>query len=228
MASYDAHVHLDFMSNAKEVAHEAAERGLDLFANTVTPEGFVYVRQLVGELANVRVGLGLHPWWIDRADVQDFLELLSQTSWVGEVGLDFSPKRAHHYRQLDTFEQIATACAHAGSKTLSIHSVRAVTPTLDVLEETGCLSTCTCILHWFSGSTDELWRAIRLGCWFSINERQARTRRAKEQLKLIPEDKILFETDLPADEGVPCSVEEIMASLVRAEDLTEGIRHTRA
>lgn len=227
MANYDAHVHLDFMSNAVEVARDAAARGLALFANTVTPEGFVLTRQLVGKHANVRVGLGLHPWWINRANVQDFLELLPQTSWIGEVGLDFSPKRAHHARQLDAFTRIAASCAHAGNKTLSIHSVRATTPALDVLEKTGCLSTCTCILHWFSGSTDELWRAIRLGCWFSINERQTRTRRAKEQLKLIPADKILFETDLPAGEGVPCSVDEIIASLARAEALTEDIRNTR-
>lgn len=224
MEAYDAHVHLDFMSNAREVAIDAAARGLRLFANTVTPDGFERTRSTVGDLPNVDVGLGQHPWWIDRWDARAFDALLPHTPWVGEVGLDFSPRRAHHDAQADAFRHIATRCAVQGNKTLSIHTVRAASAVLDILEQTGCAERCVCIFHWFSGSTEELWRAIRLGCWFSVNERQASTRRATEQLKLIPADRLLFETDLPAGEGVPCSVDEIVDSLERARTLTQRIR----
>jgi TatD DNase family protein len=221
---YDAHVHMDFMSNAREVALDADKLGMRLFANTVTPSGFIRARKLLGDLQNVQVGLGLHPWWVREADVGDFVRLSGETSWIGEVGLDFSPKRAHHEDQLAAFIRIARTCAEQGDKTLSIHSVRAASTVLDVLEETGCCASCRCIFHWFSGSTEDLWRAIRLGCWFSVNEMQASTRRAKEQLKLIPQDKLLFETDLPPQQGEPFSAEQIKASLERAHALVASIR----
>lgn len=224
MSLFDAHVHLDFMENAREVALEAAACDMRLFANTVTPEGFVRTRALVGDLPNVEVGLGQHPWWVDEANLEEFDELLPATDWVGEVGLDFSPKRTHHERQVEVFRHITHQCAKSGGKTLSIHSVRAAGTALDVLEQTGCLATCRCIFHWFSGSTEDLWRAIRAGCWFSVNEMQASTRRAKEQLKLIPKNRLLLETDLPPEQGIPFTARQIEASLLRARELVRTIR----
>lgn len=221
---YDAHVHLDFMSNAREVATDAASHGIRLFANSVTPEGFLRTRELVGDLPNVQVGLGIHPWWVAQANLDLFDQLEPQTPWIGEVGLDFSPKRAHHGLQREVFCHIVRRCAWAGGKTLSIHSVRAAEAVLDVLENTGCAQTCTCVFHWFSGLTEDLWRAIHMGCWFSINEMQASTRRAKEQLKLIPQDRLLFETDLPPAEHVCFSAGEIEASLLRVQRLVSAIR----
>ena len=138
--------------------------------------------------------------------------------------MDFSPKRAHHDLQREVFERIAGSCADLGNKTLSIHSVRSASSVLDILERTGCLDTCTCIFHWFSGSTDDLWRAIHDGCWFSVNEMQAKTRRAKEQLKLIPNERLLFETDYPPAEDMRFSAERIESSLIKAMELTAQIR----
>lgn len=224
MSLYDAHVHLDYMSNAREVALEARERGIRLFANTVTPQGYVRTSKLLSDLENVDVGLGLHPWWVRQASLDEFLLRLPSTRWVGEVGLDFSPKRAHHDLQREVFERIAGSCADLGNKTLSIHSVRSASSVLDILERTGCLDTCTCIFHWFSGSTDDLWRAIHDGCWFSVNEMQAKTRRAKEQLKLIPNERLLFETDYPPAEDMRFSAECIESSLIKAMELTAQIR----
>ncbi|MDO4539370.1 MAG: TatD family hydrolase [Coriobacteriales bacterium] len=232
----DAHVHLDFMTNARAVAEDAAARGICLFANVVTPEGYLQTLDSVGDLRNVRVGLGLHPRWIadDRlgeADVSRFEELVHEAPWVGEVGLDFLPryvKDGSRERQLGTFERIARACAREGGRVLSIHAPRSVSAVLDVLEDTGCVERCGCILHWFNGSTEELWRAIHAGLWFSVNERQARTKRAKEQLKLIPSDRMLLETDLPPAEGAAFSASEIEASLLRAQELVltvGGIRN---
>ena len=40
MRLFDAHVHLDFMPNAVEVADQAKRDGLALFATTVTPKGY--------------------------------------------------------------------------------------------------------------------------------------------------------------------------------------------
>lgn len=219
----DAHVHMDFMSNAREVALEAAGRGLCMFANTVTPEGFERTRDALGDLPNVRVGLGMHPRWVAEGrcgeeDVARFEALAPESRWIGEIGLDFSPRYVEGHareRQVTAFERACEVAAGLEGRVLSIHAVRSVSVVLDVLERSGCLGSCACILHWFSGSTEDLWRAIRAGCWFSVNERQSRTRRAKEQLKLMPRERLMLETDLPPGEGVPFAAAEIEASLLR-------------
>lgn len=224
MSVADAHLHLDFFADPEAFAREAHACGLQVFANSVTPQGFAATTTATQGMPHVRVGLGLHPWWVDKASLDDFCQLLPQTHWVGEVGIDLSPKRAYHERQVNTFAQIAERCAHDGGKVLSLHSVRAADVVLDILEKTGCTRSCTCVFHWFSGSTEALWRAIRAGCWFSVNEMQASTRRAIEQLKLIPANRLLLETDLPPAEDATTSVEDVVASLERARDHLERIR----
>ena len=70
--------------------------------------------------------------------------------------------------------------------------------TLDVLERTGCLDACLCIFHWFSGSQEELTRAIDAGCLFSVNERMLKTKRGRAYARAIPEGRLLIETDFPS------------------------------
>ena len=62
---HDAHVHLDFRANGEQVAADAAAAGTLLFANTVTPGGFIAARARFDTCENVRVGWGMHPWWVD-------------------------------------------------------------------------------------------------------------------------------------------------------------------
>ncbi|MGN0286122.1 MAG: TatD family hydrolase [Atopobiaceae bacterium] len=245
----DAHVHLGFMSNAAQVAGDAQAAGLGLFANTVTPQEYLALRaEPWTQLSNVRLGVGLHPWWVadgraSQADAQLVARLVPQTAWVGEVGLDFSPKHtdpASHDAQVLALRTVLEACAsaplppnsQAGAtqgaatrvRTISLHSVASAGTVLDLLESTGALDRCRCVFHWFSGSTPDLWRAIRSGCWFSVNPRQARTRRAKEQLKLIPTDRLLLETDFPPGEGVTGSAAQIADALAQTCELTARIR----
>lgn len=44
MRLFDAHCHLDFMSNMEEVARDAAADGLHVLATTVTPQGYLRAR----------------------------------------------------------------------------------------------------------------------------------------------------------------------------------------
>lgn len=231
----DMHVHVDFMSNADEVVSDAARDGLALFANTVRPTDYLAARETSwAQKANVRLGVGMHPWWVadgrvTKADIDRFCELAHAERYVGEVGLDFSDRHASpesHGRQAEALRLGLAACGQTGGKVISLHAVRAADAVLDLLDETGCLESCSCVFHWFSGSTPALWRAIRAGCLFSINEMQARTRRAKEQLKLIPPSQLLLETDLPPSEGIPFAASEVEGSLERAAELLAQIRGT--
>ena len=233
---YDMHCHLGFMSNALEVARDAEALGLALFANTVTPHEYKASLRELAHQPNVRIGVGLHPWWIADGrvtanDVDLAVAQVDASAYVGEVGLDYSPAHADptsYARQLCVFERIIRACAFEPyperTRVISIHAVRSASAVLDVLERTDCLSECHCIFHWFSGTSDELHRAVRAGCWFSINEMMLSTRRGREYARQIPEDKLLTETDLPPKEGEPFPVEEIVASLERTLSQLEAIR----
>ena len=95
----DMHVHLGFIANAPQVVVDAAADGLALFANTVTPEEYVTAREEAWSRAtNVRMGVGMHPWWVadgrvSASDVQLFCELAADAHYIGEIGLDFSAEQ---------------------------------------------------------------------------------------------------------------------------------------
>ena len=191
MRLFDMHCHLGFADNARELAAALAERGGGALSATVEPAEYVRMCEaLAGEPA-VRVGLGLHPWWLDEGrcgeeDAARCVELVREARFIAEVGLDFGKRReASRDIQLDAFRRVCAVAGTAGGKVLSLHAVGAAAEALDVLEETGCLAlggkgSCACILHWYSGPSDQLQRAVRLGCFFSINPRMPQTKRGRE------------------------------------------------
>ena len=129
-------------------------------------------------------------------------------------------------------ERIAHSCAETSDpsrrKVVSFHTVRAAGLTLDLLERTGCLASCTCIFHWFSGTSDELHRALRGGCLVSVNEMMLRTRRGREYARQLPAERLLLETDLPPGEDVDFSAQEIRAQLERTIEQIARIRSVSA
>ena len=233
---WDMHVHLDFMRHPEAVAQEAERLGLGMFACTVTPEGFQRVLPALSDASNVRLGVGLHPWWVadgrcDAKDVELICALARDTRFVGEVGIDLSPRHApeeSRETQSLALERIARACSETSDpscrKVISFHTVRSAGLALDILERTGCLASCTCIFHWFSGTSDELHRALRGGCLVSVNEMMLRTRRGREYARQLPAERLLLETDLPPGEDVDFSAQEIRAQLERTVECIARIR----
>ncbi len=200
---HDMHCHLDFARQARDVANDAAEKGALIFANTVTPLGFIEARKQLDECGNAKLGLGLHPWYIEHVgNLHQQLDLfdseIANSSFVGEIGLDFSKKKIDSAeKQLEAFTHIASTCGQVGGKLLSIHAIKSADKVLDILEDTGAIKTCDCIFHWFSGSNEQLWRAIKAGCYFSVGTFMAHSRRGREYIKLIPIENLLLETDYP-------------------------------
>ncbi len=230
----DAHVHLNWFAEPGAVAAQAASNGVGLFCCTVTPREYEEALRVVGSETNVRVGVGLHPWWVasgqeTRAMLDAAAKAARVSDWVGEIGLDFGPKHIDTAAsQLECFRTLCEACADGrgpgGTKTLSIHSVRSASAVLDVLEETGAASSCRCVLHWFSGTSEELARARKMGCWFSVGEMSLKTRRGREYARQIPADRLLLETDLPERNGHDGDAAEITGSLERAARVIRELR----
>lgn len=229
----DMHCHLDFADDAAELARQAAASGVAAFSNTVTPGSFLAARAELAGQANVRVGLGLHPWWVgaeasgaEQADL--FCSLAAEERFIGEVGLDFSAARvATRQAQLAAFDRVLQACAkNKGlSRVISIHAVRSASAALDAIERQRVLqSGSACVFHWFSGSGDELGRAARLGCFFSVGTRMLATKRGRAYARSVPESRLLLETDLPAAQGSRLEAGSWLGDL---EGALEGVAQAR-
>ncbi|MDM8299879.1 TatD family hydrolase [Collinsella tanakaei] len=226
MKLYDMHCHLELMSNAAEVSRDAAQLGIGLLDATVTPAAFAQARKIHADAPAVRVAAGLHPWWLDdgrcdRTDIEMLVAQITSCPYVGEVGLDFSQRHAASADlQTEAFDAIVQACAShpLPGRLLTIHAVRATGTVLDVLERHGLDRSAACIIHWFSGTSDELTRARRVGCLFSINGRMLATKRGREYARVIPEDSLLLETDAPPGDG-PYS------ALAIKDELEETLSH---
>lgn len=221
MRLVDMHCHLDLMTNGVEIARVAQEAGIGFFCTTVTPADAVAARACFATCPNVRVGTGLHPWWIadgtcGEQDAREAAARAAHTAYLGEVGLDAGKRGAASIEaQTRAFGRIMEAAsAHPlPGRIASIHAIRSASRVLDILERTGAARTVTCVFHWFSGSTDELWRAVRTGCLFSINEHMLATKRGREYARILPADRLLLETDAPPELHAPYSLEGIERSL---------------
>lgn len=224
IAHADLHIHLDQFDDPVAAAADAEQADTALLCATTTPQGYLVARALLAQSPNVRVAAGLHPWWLDgrcsNDDIAMLEDLVEHERFIGEVGLDFMEKHAAKETwelQEVAFRRVCSVAGECGGKVLTIHSVRAAATVLDILEETGCLQNCTCILHWFSDSADLMWRAIRDGCWFSLGERSLATGKGREYIKLIPRDRLLLETDMPWPGDAERGFTAIAESLARAE-----------
>jgi TatD DNase family protein len=88
-----------------------------------------------------------------------------------------------------------SSCESEGGKIMTIHSRRAATAVLDHLErhtEAG-----VAILHWFSGTKQELRRAIDAGCWFSVGPGMVASPAGLRLIREMPKERVLTESDGP-------------------------------
>lgn len=192
----DFHCHVDLYPNPHEIARECRERNLRVLSVTTTPSAWEGTSALGGGM--IVTALGLHPQLAHerKGELPLFDRILPDSAYVGEVGLDGAPEFTSHWKdQLAVFRHVLNACNEAGGRIMSIHSRRASTPVLDLLELYP--GSGTPILHWFTGTVRELDRAISLGCWFSVGPAMLRSKRGKDLVMRMPRERVLTESDGP-------------------------------
>lgn len=237
---FDAHCHLDMMGRPETVASEAAAMGLGCFDCGVDPRDFAAAKKRASCSSNIIAGVGLHPWWIadgrcGAAEVDLLCELATRERFISEVGLDFSSRFAGTEEiQTQAFERLCqTLSQHSiPRRVLSIHAVRSAKAVLDILESNGVFNDSpnspTVIFHWFSGTSDELARARNAGCYFSINERMLATKRGREYARQIPLNRLLLETDAPAEPDAEASARQLIDSLIRTSEIIAALKDCAA
>jgi TatD DNase family protein len=99
----DTHCHLDLYRRPTDVADQANRAGVLTVAVTNLPSAFDRAQPHVRQFKNLRLALGLHPILAKQhsAERARFEELTESTSYIGEVGLDFSPEGPARVQWLD-------------------------------------------------------------------------------------------------------------------------------
>ncbi len=196
----DFHCHLDLYPDHAVAVRNADAAGVFTLAVTTTPRAWPRNHELAQCTKHVRAALGLHPQLV--AERENEIELwdryLSETRYVGEVGLDAGPR---FFKSLDAqkrvFQHVLQRCAEAGGKIITTHSIRSAKAVLDLVEAHLPPERGKIVLHWFTGTLSEAKRALELGCYFSINAGMLDKERHVAMVQTIPLDRILTETDGP-------------------------------
>jgi len=197
MHLFDTHCHLDLYPDYGGVIDEIERARIYTIAVTNAPSVFRRSSQIAEETRFVRTAVGLHPELVGQrhGELDLFAELLEETRYVGEVGLDFvSQNQRDRDLQKRVFGTILERCADHGDKFITVHSRRAAG---DVVDMVGSAYPGTVVLHWFSGSSKVLERALEYGLLFSVNPAMLASEKGRQLIAKIPLDRLLTETDGP-------------------------------
>ena len=194
----DFHCHLDLYPDPRKIIELCDKSQTYVLSVTTTPKAWSKTNALIKGKNRIRTALGLHPQIAhERLNELTLFDLLiSETKYIGEVGLDGSSELKQHFpAQMRAFEHILASASKMGGKIFSIHSRKAENLVLDTLArfpEAGIH-----VLHWFSGTKKQLQRAIDMGCWFSVGPAMILSMKGKDLVQLIPKERVLMESDGP-------------------------------
>jgi len=193
----DTHCHLDLYPDPTRTALNAESAGVFVVCVTNLPSAFLAARPHVRKFKRVRLALGLHPLSAELHtdnELSQFKKLVSETSFIGEIGLDFSREgRDTRDKQLFSFRfALRSLCKQP--KFVTIHSRQAESTVLDLLREEYPQPV---VFHWYSGTLNNLDSAIADGHFFSINPAMVRSPKGRAIVERLPRDKTLTESDGP-------------------------------
>jgi TatD DNase family protein len=204
----DSHCHLDHQQYASEleaILERAHAAGVQHFLAIGTGDGppilDVAIR-IAERFPQCWATVGVHPHDASKADERTFDELRALSKHpkvvaIGEIGLDYHYDFSPRERQREVFLEQIRIARDAG-KPLIIHTREAWDDTLAVLEGPG-------VLHCFTGDAEQARQAVDLGFHLGFGGVVTfpKSYSLREAARMVPENRILVETDCPYLSPVP-------------------------
>jgi TatD DNase family protein len=193
----DSHCHIDLYPNPTELIKKCENEGIIVLGMTNLPSHFEMGYPHVISSKKVRLALGLHPLFAEQhvKEWPMFLKNFSKTSYIGEIGLDFSWEGIKtKNEQLVSFNLILKLIQNNPKKVVSLHSRRAEKVILNMLLE---YNIKTAIFHWYSGPLGLIDEIAESGFYFSVNSAMSESENGIKIIKRIPMNRLLTETDGP-------------------------------
>lgn len=192
----DVHCHFDLAQNPEKYISDNEKKKVITIGMTNLPSHFQMGISHIKTYKYIRLALGLHPLRAKEhaQEYTKFKQYADQTSYIGEVGLDFSREGYSTKEiQIKSFEFVLD-CIKEKNKIVSLHSRRAEKETLEMLLEKNIKNA---IFHWYSGSLTILRNIVSVGHFFSINSTMVQSDNGKKIISEIPKERMLTETDFP-------------------------------
>lgn len=227
-ALFDAHCHL---AGADDEPPPPAEGGIAVRGRIlcgVVPAEWRRVAEAAKAWPGTVAAYGVHPWYAGQAEGgwQESLEerLAADTeAWVGEIGLDgLRAGLADKEMQTGVFARQLRLAARLGRR-VNLHCVKAwdELPRLLDAEYLPHVSGKGFIVHSFAGPRQFVKALAERGAFFSVGRLFSRrdSRRNRERTALIPEDRLLLESDAFVTPGADAA-----ADLLHALDWLADVR----
>jgi TatD DNase family protein len=208
----DSHCHLDdrqFDSDRDEVIQRARAAGVTRLVAIGTGEGppdLEAAIRLAERYPFIYATIGVHPHDASKASPAAFDHLRELAAYmkvvaVGEIGLDYHYDFSPRDVQREVFAKQLALAEEAG-KPVVIHTREAWDDTLSILRERWRGGG---IMHCFTGGPREAQEALALGFHLSFGGVLTfpKAESNRQAARLIPEDRLLVETDSPYLAPVP-------------------------
>lgn len=196
MMIVDTHCHFDMMPNPEAYVRKKEQAGDIVIGMTNLPSHFQMGYSHIKGYKHIRLALGLHPLLAaeSKNEVSLFKRQVGQTSYIGEIGLDFS-KEGYATKE----EQVAVlrellSIIRGKKKIISVHSRRAEKELLSLLCEYQIENV---IFHWYSGPDDLIPVILEQGYYLSVNEAMCESKNGRAIIERIQRERVLTETDAP-------------------------------
>ena len=198
----------DFDKDRTEVIRRAQEAGVEYLINIGSDrESNIKGLKLSAEYPQIYMSVGIHPHDAKTLNEEVYNEIrdwLKQPKVVaiGEIGLDYHYMHSQKEVQIEAFKKQIAIAKNSGLPII-VHSRKAMEDTMRILKEDA--QGISGVLHCFSGDTEMAEKAMDMGFYISIAGPVTfkKANQLREIAKLIPDERLLIETDAPYLSPVP-------------------------
>ena len=208
----DSHCHLDhepMFSDLKNVIIRSKENGLEkILSICTTNDSFKKIIEIIKFDPIIYGTFGIHPHETDfdkttRKEIIKNVNSHEKIIAIGESGLDFYYSHSSKDQQISSFKYHIEASIELNVPII-VHSRNAEKETFDILSIYKN-SKPKILMHCFTGSTEFAYKLLTLDSYFSASGiiTFKNSVDLKNTFKLIPNNKLLIETDSPYLSPVP-------------------------
>lgn len=206
---FDSHAHYDsdaFDDDRKELVSALPTRGVCGVINCASDIKTSYTSlELAEEYPFIYAACGVHPHEAAEAE-ENWLEIVrelcgrAKSVAVGEIGLDYHYDFSPRDVQLDFFEK-QIILANELKLPVIVHDREAHEDTMELLKKHKPAG----VVHCFSGSAEMAKEVLKLGMYIGIGGAATfkNARKPLEVAAMVPDDRLLIETDCPYMTPVP-------------------------
>lgn len=210
----DSHCHLDcidlseFEDDFDRLIQQSHQAGVEhMLCVSINLDKYPKMLEIVQQYPSISVSVGMHPM-ADRDDhfsINRLIELATDDKVVaiGETGLDYYYHKGDPAWQQQRFRAHIQVANEVG-KPIIVHTRDAATDTLQILKEENARS-CGGVIHCFTETQDFAEQAMEMDLMISFSGIVTFNNAdvLRQVAKMVPDDRLLIETDSPYLAPVP-------------------------